>query len=191
MSAAAEWEDLLRPGETILWQGAPKPRADLLPLRVTLMLAFVASLGMLPILKHFDLRGDEALAAGALYLGGVFLLIGLPQLKKRASHNDRFYTLTNMRAFVGLTSSGVAVTANRISVRPKTRSLVEYDLKPGTRLTLDRGETLSIYFDTRATQPRAGFERLEEGDKVLALIEEIVAPEAPAAKTGLADEETL
>ena len=173
MSAAAQtspgWEELLDPGERILWQGRPDGAVVLRPRNMAAFLFGLAFAGFALFwmvmaaqaggmfwafgLIHFSI--GLALSFGALFWGA---------FRRRRS----WYTLTDRRAFIAT------------DMPLKGKQLQSYPITDDTALRYDEGELDSVWFahDYRSnkngsTRVDIGFERISEGEKVYRLMRDI------------------
>lgn len=166
-TAAPGWEGILDPGETIVWQGRPDPGFHVSPQDL-----FAAGFGI--FFAGFALVW-MILASGA---GGAFWMFGLIHftvgltLVWRSAHGattrrrHSWYTLTDRRAFI----------ATDLPFRGKT--LKDYPITADTQISRIPGKLATIHFarEQRSTDKgrrywvNIGFERIADGDRVLALI---------------------
>lgn len=187
MTRPDSWQDILDPGETILWQGRPDPRPHWAALSlhraasglvVTLIALFwigvasrITSEGDFPAPFHlFPLFGLPFLAVGLYQLAGHVLWEAY-----RRAHT--WYTLSDRRAFI----------ATDMPLRGK--SLRSYPITPDTILTFDDSDLASIGFAfepvpmKRTTRMRGvGFERIADGRTVYALLRGVQASAARSSQ---------
>lgn len=164
------WEGLLDPGETILWQGRPDQR-------------FHLSFDKLPIAVFGLFFTGFALfwMLGAAMGGGNFWMFGLIHFSVGAymtgnalagealRHRATWYTLTDRRAFI----------ATRTLT--KGRQLQSFPIDKDTVFDYRAGPLATIYFNQQTRRGNKGssytvdigFERIAEGDSVLALMRQI------------------
>ena len=171
----------LRPGETILWEGAPVPGMDP-PVKTALLVAFglpflIIGAGLLfygaTHMPAAPTANDAGLAlVTALFslpFGGIgaFLVFG-PFIEARTKARHISYTLTNRAAYVA--RSG------------RFPSLKVYPILPHTALELEPGKRAStIWLHARLDRnsdgdlgtTKAGFENIAEADKVFAMIRDL------------------
>jgi hypothetical protein len=104
--AEAEWQGILEPGETILWQGAPDTGRILTPIPLKHLAGFAVLLAAAGIA---DLSGkgigDGMLALRLLVLG--VLLVVAWQAIRFWDRRRNFYTLTDRRAIIGTWKFGI------------------------------------------------------------------------------------
>ena len=176
------WEDILDPGERILWQGRPEP--GLLPVRLP-----PGQMVMGAIFTGFSLfwmsaagwivgGGDSGGGIGGPFrffplFGLPFLLIGLYSLFgfifwRAHVRRHTWYTLTDRRAFI----------ATDLPLRG--RRLASYPITGGSVLSLDQGPPDTVIFaqEMRRTrrglrEERIGFERIPDGANVYRLMRDI------------------
>ncbi|MBS8228382.1 hypothetical protein [Vannielia litorea] len=173
------WQGWLMPGERILWQGRPVSAKGISAedrTAGTVGVAFtavgLALLGLVLAGKFSDKSNGALLGlvgAGVCLPFGLFLFIGIP-LWRRYRRNCSTYTLTNRRAIIGSGLFGL-------------RGMTSYTLQPGFQLQrTPHGETLWIRgsYTPGASAPArgAGFENIEDGAAVFALVEKALK-EAP------------
>jgi len=168
------WDDILDPGETILWQGAPVPG-----LRLSGGLGLSAFGFVFTAFSAFRIAMASGLGAGTGLIGAVFplfgvpfLLVGLYMLVGRffwAAHvrGATFHTLTDRRAYVATAILG-------------KRALVACDIDGATPLELVEGPPDSIYFKARMDSSpsgrvalRVGLEYIDDGRRVYSLLRDV------------------
>jgi hypothetical protein len=184
-----DWTDILEPGETILWQGAPDGRnrwSDLASVGTAFGLFFTLfSLSWMGF-AAFSMPG----ALGFLFVlfGMPFLLVGLYLCGGRIIFEARdrrrtHYTLTDRAAYIARDRFG-------------KRSLDRYEITVDMPLGLEDGDIGTVYFaektvrhathnatgdihqaDTAVTTStvRIGFEQIETPRKVFALLRDAAA----------------
>lgn len=166
-SAVPGWEAILDPGETIVWQGRPDPGFHL-----SAQDFFAAGFGLafagFAVFWMIVASG----AGGALWMFGLIHFTVGVALFWRSVHGDTtrrrhsWYTLTDRRAFI----------ATDLPFRGKT--LKHYPITPDSPVSHIPGELATIHFarERRSTDKgrrywaNIGFERIAEGDRVIALI---------------------
>jgi hypothetical protein len=182
MSPAEDWQGLLapllRPGEQVLWSGAPVPGVHQRGKAAVLMIFglpfLMIGLGLFvsPMVRP---AGPLLSAEGAVdlflmvlalpfaALGG-FLVFG-PWIEARTSARLRHYVLTDRAAFVlsRMLGSRVAV----YPILPQTPVILETGRRAGTVWVHARRERVS---DGGQTEERAGFENIAEAEHVARLI---------------------
>lgn len=185
MSAPSGWDGILAEGETILWQGQPDGRFafGLAQVFTTLFgLAFAAFALFWMVLASS--AGGLFWAFGLIHfsagLGMVIVPVFWPPIRRRRT----WYTLTDRRAFIATNLPFAG------------RRLRDYPIHEGTSLDHQKGwrdDGLSTVIFHRtparhrptnragAAQGRVhsqgadiGFERIKDGDKVAALIRQII-----------------
>lgn len=167
---------VLRPGERMIWSGAPvqgfhqRGRAVLmmvfgLPLLLVGVGLFVAGLtgaGAAPA------QGSSGifLMVVALPLGGIgaFLVFG-PLIEARTGARLRHYALTDRAAYILSRMAGARVEV--YPILPHTPLIVETGRRAGTVWFHARRERSS---DGDLTEERAGFENIADADRVAVLI---------------------
>ena len=172
------WADRFRPGETVLWEGAPVPGFHRRGATIFMMLfglpfliigvsLFVYSLLLYPQAATVP-DGGNALVTTAFSLPfaafGAFLVFG-PIIEARTATRDIRYTLTTRAAYVRRTG--------------RFPSLKVYPILPHTALELERGTRAStVWVHSRLERDsegdlgttKAGFENIADADRVFALI---------------------
>lgn len=171
----------LRPGETLLWEGAPVPGFHQRGKAIFLMLfglpflligvaLFFYSLLQLPKAATFSDAGlDLFLTAFSLPFGGIgaFLVLG-PLVEARTAPRAIHYTLTTRAAYVQRTG--------------RFPSLKVYPILPHTALELEPGtRASSVWLHSRQERDsdgdlgttKAGFENIAEGEKVFQMIRDL------------------
>ena len=164
-----EWEGLLDPDERVIWQGAPD---------ATLRLAWT-SIGqpivgvIFPIIAFSGFNLGETPGFANLIIPAIFSAVGLYELIlihpwKAYVRKNTFYTLTNKRAFIGM------------SLPFKGRTLESYPLSRDTQVTLRDGVRASIHFAERMKRTRRsekaipiGFEDLSDGRRVYSMVRSV------------------
>lgn len=171
----------LRPGETLLWEGAPVPGLHQRGKAVFLMVFGLPFLIIGVALFFFGLHrltqaastSDAGLAlfltAFALPFGGLgaFLVFG-PLIQSRTASRDIRYALTTRAAYV--------LRQGRFP------SLKVYPILPSTALELEPGSRAStVWLHSRLERDsdgdlgitKAGFENIAEGERVFAMIRDL------------------
>ena len=199
--APAGWDDILAPGETILWQGRPDSRvawSDLLSMRTVHgagMVAFAlfwmvqaSRIGDFMTQFRFGRPGEEPFGGGLAtyfpYFGLIFLVAGLHMMVGRLvwdamKRRRTWYTLTDRAAYIATDLLG--------------RKLDRHELRPDQPLELEDGEPGAVWFaerivhhpgrwssvggDQRYHEPftarhRVGFERIADARTVWRLLSE-------------------
>ena len=172
------WQGRLRPGETLLWEGAPVPGLHQRGKAIFLMIFGLPFLIIGVALFFFGLHrltqaptpSDAGLAlfftAFGLPFGGIgaFLVFG-PLVEARTASRDIRYALTTRAAYVA--------RAGRFP------SLKVYPILPSTALELEPGARAStVWLHSRLERDsdgdlgttKAGFENIAEGEKVFLMI---------------------
>jgi hypothetical protein len=171
----------LRPGETVLWQGAPVPGLHQrgkalflmvfgLPVLLIGVALFFYGLLQLPKAETLAEAGLALfLTAFSIPFGGMgaFLVFG-PLIEARTAHREIRYTLTTRSAYVQRTG--------------RFPSLKVYPITPTTALELEPGLRAStIWLHARQERDsdgdlgttKAGFENIAEADRVFAMIRDL------------------
>mgnify|MGYP000577906430 CR=1 FL=1 len=170
------WDDLLDPGETILWQGRPEPGFALHPIRpmqmgmgVVFMLFSLFWIAMAEGITS-GMRGAGDAVSWFPKFGWFFFAIGawkagLYLLWAHFVRQRTVYSLSDRRAFV---ATDLPVLGRRLTSHP---------LDNGSPVALDDGMPGSVWFATRriqtkngSTSRRIGFERIKDARKVYRLI---------------------
>ena len=165
--AVPGWEGILDPGEKIVWQGRPDPGFDIpgREIPTALFALFFAGFALFWMTK-------AAQHGGAFWMFGlVHFSVGLGIFWKSVFGNTMrrrhaWYTLTNRRAFIAT------------DLPFKGRELKSYPITPESPITVKAGRLATIQFARerrRGSKGRSytipiGFERIAEGDKVLAFL---------------------
>lgn len=166
------WEDILSPGEEIVWQGRPDGRVNvysLKPMQIV-MGVFFTGFALFWIYQASRITGHDDLPSFAhlFPLFGIpFVLIGLRMLGgdmlwQAIVRRHTWYTLTNRRAFV----------ATDIPLRG--RALKSYDITPETDVEFDGRDpgTLTFAYESRRQNGKGrkavGFTRIPDAHRVLA-----------------------
>ena len=175
------WQGRLRPGETLLWEGAPVPGLHQRGKAIFLMIFGLPFLIIGVALFFFGLHrltqaptpSDAGLAlfftAFALPFGGLgaFLVFG-PLVEARTASRDIRYALTTRAAYVA--------RAGRFP------SLKVYPILPSTALELEPGARAStVWLHSRLERDsdgdlgttKAGFENIAEAEKVFLMIRDL------------------
>lgn len=163
MSAALdEWEDILDPGERVVWQGAPDTRVVIKYGSVsTLIFGLIFAGFALVWMVMTSQAGGTSWMIGLIHfsggLGVIFYAVYWDALKRRYT----WYTLTNKRAFIAT------------NVPFLGRRLESYPITEATAISLDTKTPGSIMFSYEMRQGRngdyrvdIGFERVENAKDV-------------------------
>ncbi|WP_108485181.1 aspartate carbamoyltransferase catalytic subunit [Oceaniglobus ichthyenteri] len=168
------WEDILDPGETILWQGAPDPQVRLTGgLGQSLFGLFFAGFALFWIAAAAFIGNDTGFVGMVFPLFGVpFLLIGLYMVFGRFIwdayvRRGTFYTLTNKRAYIATATLG-------------QRKLAAHDIAQSPVFEYVQGPPDSVYFTENRQMTKngsithkIGFEFIENSREVVDLIRRI------------------
>ncbi len=187
MTPPPGWEDILDPGETLLWQGRPdhgpafRPQH---PMQVVMGVFFVV-FSTVWIKMAFWITGGFPDDAGGLvdifpYFGVLFLAVGLYMaggfvLWDMLRLSRTTYTLTDRRAFI---ATDLPIQGRRLRSWP---------LDADTRLSLDDGDRGSVWFawkevswrsngslhSVKTQQVPVGFERIAEARRVYRMMRDI------------------
>ena len=183
---AEGWEQYFQPGETLLWEGAPKPGVHGWPKIIGLALfglpflivgigVFVAGVRQMIVGGGW---GDVGLGlfftAFSIPFGGVGALMVIGQWWAAAEAHKRLrYAVSTRCAYIAKSY--------------RTRSIESYPILKGTALGLekDRGAD-TVWFHVRTekdsdgdlTTSRISFDNIAEGDKVYALLRSIQTEQA-------------
>ena len=174
---AEAWEDFFQPGETLLWEGAPRPGVHGwgriigmalfgLPFLVIGTGIMITGLGMMIGPTWFDVGVGLFMAAFAIPFAGIgaFLVVGQGILAAQAHRRVR-YALSTRCAYIGTSW-----------VKP---GLEIYPILKSTSVGLQKGRRAdTVWFHVRSEKDsdgdlsttRIGFENIADGDKVLSLI---------------------
>ncbi|MEP5727836.1 MAG: aspartate carbamoyltransferase catalytic subunit [Sulfitobacter sp.] len=162
------WEGLLDPDETILWQGRPENGVKLewKSAFEPFFFLFFTGFSVFWMIMASQAPGPFWMF-GLLFFGvGMFNLVG-KHFWKAYLRNGTFYTLTTKRAFIGTTTG-------------TKRKLESYPIRADTTLTYEEGALSSIWFAQIITQTKQGsspsdigFERLADGKAVYAKFREV------------------
>lgn len=170
------WDDLLDPGESILWQGRPERGFALSPVRPIQMAmgVFFMLFSLFWITMAEGITGGMRGAGDAIQwfpkFGWFFFAIGawnagLYLLWAHVVRQRTVYSLSDRRAFI----------ATNLPVLG--RKLKSYPLDDGSPVELDDGAPGSVWFASRRVQTkngsstqRIGFERIRDARKVYQLI---------------------
>lgn len=173
------WEDLLEPGETILWQGHPEPGITLRPIRPAQIAMGLVMTGFALFWTAMTVSMTRAGHApwffrnvfplfGLIFVGAGLHMAGGYALTRAIARRFTWYTLTNRRAFIAtnLPWQGKRLKSCTISANAP----LDYDG--------DDPGTLWFASETRRGNRRSycvpiGFERIAEARKVHRLISDI------------------
>jgi hypothetical protein len=172
----AGWEGILEPGETILWQGQPDGRIAFRPVYIFPGLFGLAFSGfaLFWMLMAAQSGGFFWMFGLLHFAAGIGVMLGGPvggAWKRRRS----FYTLTSRRAIIAGTSYF------------GTKSLNSYPITAATALEFeDNGALSTVTFhrehwrdsDGDSRSRDIGFEQIEDGRKVLALMRHVQGGQA-------------
>lgn len=145
-----EWDGILRPGERILWQGAPQsgesyrqasPAQQILGFAIIVIYALYS-------FRFTDMAKSRGEALMLHAISGTFIavflihLFGMPMLDAYKVRR-RFYTLTSRRAFIGSTAFG-------------RRTLEEWPVNRAMTIELEDGFLGHVHFAERSIRTRWG-----------------------------------
>jgi hypothetical protein len=172
------WDTYLRPGERILWEGAPlagiRNPARLLFLSIFgIPFLLVGLVGTAVGLRHVFWMGETLPGLFSLAIGGILLLIGYALVFEQwaeaaRAHRNLRYALTTRCALVARQS--------------RVRSLQTYPILPDTALELEHGDGYdNVWFHVRVerdtdgdrTTSRIGFEGIRNGTEVYQMMRSI------------------
>lgn len=179
MSEPRSWDEILEPGEEILWQGRPDTRLIFPPERkgtmVLGLLLVVVVVGVPPIMMLRIMPIETMPTVIIVALGfpvalGLALVLGQP-FWTRHWRRRTWYTLTNRRAFI---TTDLPILGKRLQSWP---------VKSGAPLIVTKGKPPTVWFaekrfrsNRRTRITPIGFERIADAQKVarkiLALREE-------------------
>lgn len=171
MNDSAKWDGILEDGEKILWQGRPDNSLNLfgsIGQGTFIGLGFVGIVGFITYeqlpginVKAWMISAFPILLIG---IGTIFFDIFGPSLRR----GKTWYTLTNRRALIA-------------TIHPvfRRRKLEHFWLNPSQEARWKDTSPPSIIFETRSRRRGqyrrvfydVGFERIDEADKVLTLID--------------------
>lgn len=178
---ADAWEDYFQPGETLLWEGAPRPgvheRAKLIGLTLFGMPFLVIGTGVFitGLTMFFGAKSWADTGLGLFltlfslpFMGvGAFLVFGL-WIAATQAHQRIRYALSNRCAY--------------IAKAWWTQSIESYPILPGTAMGLDKGRRSdTVWFHVRdqkdsdgdRSTTRVGFDNIADGDHVYRLLRSI------------------
>ncbi len=169
MTAPAGWENILDPGQKILWQGRPDGK---IALRATNIVMFVFGLAFAGFALFWMVMASQA--------GGLFWTFGLIHFSVGMAmalgalfwgayvRRRTWYTLTDRRAFIAT------------DVPLRGHNLKSYPVTPAMVLELSPGNPPSVWFDedvnrnkNGTTRKKIGFERIGDGETVYRMIRDI------------------
>jgi hypothetical protein len=174
------WDEILEPGEHLLWQGQPDATLDTSGLRAGGM---VAGVGMTAFALFWTYLASGAVAQQGLIgwifpmFGLFFVILGLRQAGGSVfidawRRRRTWYSLTNRRAFIATDFLG-------------KRSLEAYPITGQTLFDHDGASPGSIWFATDfvrtkrgSRKRRVGFERLADSGPVLDLMVKVQREQA-------------
>ena len=167
------WEGILEPGETVLWQGQPRPGVSFagLDLRRTLFGILFLGFSLFWVVASASATDDAPLpvqilfpAAGLLFVFQGARLAGGDRLWQAWVRRHTWYTLTNRRALIATEVFG-------------RRGLEAWPITGRNALDLVEGSPGSIFFaDTGrpfGRGRRIGFEGIDDAREVLALMRRV------------------
>ncbi|WP_116132482.1 aspartate carbamoyltransferase catalytic subunit [Tropicimonas sp. IMCC34043] len=169
------WQDILEPGETVLWQGRPDGRiawSRFEPRRVLFGTLFTGFAIFWVTTAAMAGAGDGAMAVILPLFGLPFVVIGFrlaggDELWRAVLRRHSWYTLTDRRAFIATKMFG-------------RRGLQSWPVTPATILDLEDGPRATIWFAERRPRPghgkgdrRVGFVGIEDGAAVLHLMRQV------------------
>lgn len=170
IGAANSWDGILQPGEEILWQGAPDGRFRLqwVDLATGAFGGLFAGFALFWMLMASQAGGFFWMFGLIHFAAGIGMMVARP-VGSWWMRRHSFYSLSNRRAFIA-------------SDKPfKGRELKSWPIGPETRLELIEGKTDSVLFAHETVKRsrgndynrKIGFEGLQDGRKVLALMHAI------------------
>ena len=173
------WDPYLEKDEKILWQGHPRHEFVLPKVEIPAILFGFAFIGF----SVFWMIGASREGGVVWLFGLIFFGLGLkllyrnlfePTLRRRRTH----YTLTDRRAFIAT------------NMPFEGRKLKSYPIDRASQVELSIGSSPSVYFETERHWDRVndtkirsqiGFEHIDDGERVYALIQGIQAGEKAGA----------
>ncbi len=178
MPSPEDWADYFEPGETLLWQGAPRRGLRITPLMIFLSLLGLPStvaggMAFLTGLEHLG-TPDSATGYGLFMLlfGLPFVAAGLaltfgPWYAALKAHEKVRYALSDRRAYV----------ANFWW----KRTMESYPIGPEDPIELEQGRTDTVWFSSvlshdsegGKTRERTGFHGISDGRQVYDLLRQI------------------
>jgi hypothetical protein len=175
------WQTYFQPGETLLWEGAPKPGVHgwpkIIGLAVFGLPFLIAGIGILVagIRQIITAAGWADFGLGVFFVGfsvpfaGVGLLMVIGQWWAAAEAHRRIrYAVSTRCAYIAKSY--------------RTRSIESYPILPSSALGLEKGSSAdTVWFhviserdtDGDRTTTRISFDNIAEGDKVYALLRSI------------------
>ena len=172
MSEAQTWDEILEPGEEILWQGRPDTRLFFPPERKGTLVAgvLIMAFGAAPLISGLRARPiaewppGMPLIFGSVFLSivavGLALVVGQPFLIRRRRRRT-WYTLTNRRGFI---ATDGAIFGKRLK---------SYPVVSDAPVTVTKGQPATVWFardqydsDGRTRFEPVGFERIADADFV-------------------------
>ncbi|SFC93022.1 hypothetical protein [Tropicimonas isoalkanivorans] len=167
------WEGILEPGETVLWQGRPRPGVSFtgFDLRRTLFGLVFLGFALFWVVGAAHATGDAPLpvrilfpAAGFLFVFQGARLAGGDRLWRAWVRRGTWYTLTSQQALIATEVFG-------------RRGLDAWPITGRNAIELVEGSPGSIFFaDTGGPFGRGrriGFERIDDAREVLALMRRV------------------
>ena len=188
MSAPPGWEDILDPGETILWQGRPDARFDWAAL---ISPQLVQGISMAGFALFWMLMASGLVFGRTSAFNLIFMLFGLPilfrglasafgpQVRRWLRVRGSYYTLTDRHAFIATEILG-------------RRQLERYRRDQDFRPVLEEGLPGSVWFASRPVDVKAltrfdfpkffgsfreedrriGFEQISEARRIFRLMQD-------------------
>ena len=174
-AAVPGWEGILDPGERIVWQGRPDQGFNIAASDIgsAVFALFFTGFAVFWMSRAAEMGGAFwmfGLIHFSVGLGLVWKSVFGPTRRRRRT----WYTLTDRRAFI---ATDTAKTG---------RALKSYPITPETRITYKDGPPATIHFARerhktskgRSYISRIGFERIADGQNVLALLRKAQRKEA-------------
>ena len=166
-AAIPGWQGILDPGERIVWQGRPDQGFDVPGKEIPQAMFALLFSGF----AVFWMTKAAAVGGAFWMFGLVHFSVGLGIFWKAifgttARRRRTWYTLTDRRAFIAT------------DFPLKGRELKSYPITPDSPVTYRAGPPATIYFARerrtgnkgRSYTVNIGFERIDEGDRVIALL---------------------
>ena len=158
----------LLPDERILWQGRPSAGLLVTPAHVFSLLRGLLALGLfLYVVARLNMGVSDYFDIQVIVIAIFFMAIPIDIIKSAYVRRISSYTLTNRR---GIMQMDMPFWGQRLR---------SYPILPDTMVDFARGRVKSSIFfgtvtrkfwDPRSKQARTGFERINDGDAVFALI---------------------
>jgi hypothetical protein len=161
----------LPPSEHILWQGRPNARPYITAAHLLRLLRGLIMLGLfLYILARLQMGVGQYFDIQVIVFSLFFLAVPLDILKSAYMRRISSYTLTNRHAII---TTDIPLTGQKTQFLPILPDTQFDVLRRRGFTTITFATPKRSRWDLRGQPPKIGFERIDDGDQVFALMGQI------------------